>query len=84
MDLIIIEGYKKYKFKKLEIIRSDKYNEIISDKEDLIGIISDLNYQMDIVKFNLDEYINISNFIEECIDNDILLINEDRLDFIIK
>ena len=84
MDLIIIEGYKKYKFKKLEIIRSDKYNEIISDKEDLIGIIIDLNYQMDIVKFNLDEYINISNFIEECIDNDILLINEDRLDFIIK
>ena len=84
MDLIIIEGYKKYKFKKLEIIRSDKYNDIISDKEDLIGIVSDLDHQVDVVKFNLDDYINISNFIEKCIKNDILNINEDVLDNIIK
>ena len=83
-DLIIIEGYKKYKFKKLEIIRSDKYNDIISDKEDLIGIVSDLDHQVDVVKFNLDDYINISNFIEKCIKNDILNINEDVLDNIIK
>ena len=76
MDLIIIEGYKKYKFKKLEIIRSDKYNDIISDKEDLIGIVSDLDHQVDVVKFNLDDYINISNFIEKCI--------KDVLDNIIK
>lgn len=84
MDLIIIEGYKKYKFKKLEIIRSEKYNDIISDKEDLIGIVSDLDHQVDVVKFNLDDYINISNFIEKCIKNDILNINEDVLDNIIK
>lgn len=84
MDLIIIEGYKKYKFKKLEIIRSDKYNDIISDKEDLIGIVSDLDHQVDVVKFNLDDYINISNFIGKCIKNDILNINEDVLDNIIK
>ena len=83
-DLIIIEGYKKYKFKKIEVTRSSKYNDIISDKEDLVGIVSDLNYNLDIVKFNLDDYENISNYIEECINNDILHISEERLNDIIK
>ena len=79
MDLIIIEGYKKYSFKKLEIIRKDKYEEIISDKKDLVGIVSDMNYKFGITQFKLNEYDEIVDYIEECLHKKILYLSEEDI-----
>lgn len=48
MDLIIIEGYKNYRFKRLEVIRKGKYEDILFNKFDLIGIVSDIEYKLNI------------------------------------
>ncbi|HGH0585767.1 TPA: molybdopterin-guanine dinucleotide biosynthesis protein B, partial [Clostridioides difficile] len=75
MDLIIIEGYKNYRFKRLEVTRKGKYEDILSNKSDLIGIVSDIEYKLNIEQFNLNDYKNISKYIESCIKNEILSIS---------
>lgn len=84
MDLIIIEGYKNYRFKRLEITRKNKYKDILSNKSDLIGIVSDIEYDLSIKRFDLNDYKNISNYIECCIKNDILSISDIEIKNILK
>ena len=78
MDLIIIEGYKNYRFKRLEVTRKGKYEDILSNKSDLIGIVSDIE------QFNLNDYKNISKYIESCIKNEILSISNVEIKNILK
>lgn len=84
MDLIIIEGYKNYRFKRLEVTRKDKYKDILSNKYDLIGIISDIEYDLNIKQFNLNDYKNISKYIESCIKNNTLKLNDSEIKNILK
>ncbi|MCC0650393.1 molybdopterin-guanine dinucleotide biosynthesis protein MobB, partial [Clostridioides sp. ZZV15-6598] len=84
MDLIIIEGYKNYRFKRLEVTRKDKYKDILSNKSDLIGIISDIEYDLNIKQFSLNDYKNISKYIESCIKNNTLKLNDSEIKNILK
>lgn len=84
MDLIIIEGYKNYRFKRLEITRKNKYKDILSNKSDLIGIVSDIEYDLNIKCFGLNDYENISDYIEYCIKNKILAISDIEIKNILK
>ncbi|MDB3085128.1 molybdopterin-guanine dinucleotide biosynthesis protein B [Clostridioides difficile] len=84
MDLIIIEGYKNYRFRRLEITRENKYKDILSNRSDLIGIVSDIEYDLNIKQFDLNDYKNISNYIEYCIKNEILSINDTEIKKILK
>ena len=79
MDLIIIEGYKKYRFKKLEITRKDKYESLISNHEDLIGIVSDIFYDLDIKQFGINDYKCIADYIELCIKNKQLELHDEKI-----
>lgn len=83
MDLIIIEGYKTYRFKKLEITRKNKYIDLISNINDLIGIVSDITYDLDIMQFKLDDYNKIADYLEECIIKNYIQVSENDLDYII-
>ena len=84
MDLIIIGGYKNYRFKRLEVTRKGKYEDILSNKSDLIGIVSDIEYKLNIEQFNLNDYKNISKYIESCIKNEILSISNVEIKNILK
>lgn len=83
MDLIIIEGYKKYKFKKIEVIRKDKYINLISDIEDIIGVASDSSCKLNKMKFNLNDYKKIADYLELCINNNTITLTEKELDNIL-
>lgn len=59
----------------MEVTRKGKYEDILSNKSDLIGIVSDIEYKLNIEQFNLNDYKNISKYIESCIKNEILSIS---------
>ena len=46
-DFIIIEGYKKSKYRKLEVYRQGISNKIITPKEKLIGVASDVSLSLE-------------------------------------
>ncbi|TQW50464.1 molybdopterin-guanine dinucleotide biosynthesis protein B, partial [Clostridioides difficile] len=61
-----------------------KYEDILSNKSDLIGIVSDIEYKLNIEQFNLNDYKNISKYIESCIKNEILSISNVEIKNILK
>ncbi|WP_038299127.1 molybdopterin-guanine dinucleotide biosynthesis protein B [Metaclostridioides mangenotii] len=82
-DLIIIEGFKGYKFKKIEITRSILYTKLISDTSDLIGIVSDVNYDIGVKQFKLGDYTSVAEHIKYCLDTKKLELSEEILKKII-
>lgn len=65
-DFIIIEGYKKSKYRKLEVYRQGISNKIITPKEKLIGIASDVSLSLEGIRVvDLNNYEEIANLVIE-------------------
>ena len=63
-DFIIIEGYKKSKYRKLEVYRQGISKKIITPKEKLIGVASDVSLSLEGVRVvNLNNYEEIANLV---------------------
>ena len=63
-DFILVEGYKWESLDRIEIYRTGYSTKIISEKEKLIAIVSDIEHNMDIEQFNPNEYQKIANKIK--------------------
>ena len=64
-DFILVEGYKKSKYKKIEVFRKGISKEIITPKENLIAIASDDNiFIKDIPTININDYSKLAEVIE--------------------
>ena len=63
-DFVLVEGYKRENLDRIEVYRTGYSTKIISDKEKLIAIVSDLKHNLDVDQFNPDEYKKIANKIK--------------------
>ena len=63
-DFVLVEGYKWENLDRIEVYRTGYSTKIISDKDKLIAIVSDLKHDLDVDQFNPDEYEKISNKIK--------------------
>ena len=66
LDLVIVEGYKHEKFKKIEVYRKEvKKPMLCKNDKNIIAIISNdiSNNDVQIPVFKLDDYKSIANFI---------------------
>lgn len=64
-DIIIIEGYKKSIYKKIEVFRSGISTDIITPKERLIAIASDTNHNIEnIPVIGVDDYKRLADIVE--------------------
>lgn len=59
-DFVLVEGYKWENLDRIEVYRTGYSTKIISDKEKLIAIVSDLKHDLDVDQFNPDEYEKIA------------------------
>ena len=65
-DFIIVEGYKKSKYRKLEVYRQGISNKIITPKEKLIGVASDVSLSLEGIRVvDLNNYEEIANLVIE-------------------
>lgn len=67
-DLIIIEGYKKSPYDKIELLRKERYKEPISERRYLKGIACDFDIFIDgenIEIFHIDDFESVGDFIIE-------------------
>ena len=63
-DFVLVEGYKWEDLDRIEVYRTGYSTKIISDKDKLIAIVSDLKHDLDADQFNPDEYDKIANKIK--------------------
>ena len=65
-DFVIVEGYKKSSYKKIEVFRSAVSTEIITPKEKLIAVASDIELNLDgVLEVNINDYKSLANIVEE-------------------
>ncbi len=69
VDLILVEGYKNAHKPTIEVIRSQVYQEIISDPKYCLAIVSDMHIHTTLPLFGLNDIHGISNFIIQTISN---------------
>ena len=65
-DIILVEGYKKSNLRKIEVFRSTISDKIISKKENLIAIASDIDLDIEnIPVINKEDYKSLADLIEK-------------------
>jgi molybdopterin-guanine dinucleotide biosynthesis adapter protein len=66
LDLVITEGYKRALKPKIEVVRSVRHNEaLLLDDPYLIGVVSDVDFQLHVPVFGLEDVDSLADFIEE-------------------
>lgn len=64
-DFILVEGYKWENLDRIEIYRTGYSTKIISEKEKLIAIVSDIEHDLNVDQFNPNEYEKIAEKIKD-------------------
>lgn len=65
VDLVFTEGYKHGNKPKIEVFRSEVHHELFSKPEELIAIASDVQFDVGVPCFDLDDASGICDFLAE-------------------
>ncbi len=65
MDIVISEGYKFDNKPKIEVYRSEVSDRILSDEMDLVALVTDRRFDIDVPQFSFDDADSIVEFIIE-------------------
>lgn len=64
-DIVILEGFKRSKLPKIEVLRGDLGKDLVCSPEDLAAVITDGELPFDLPKFKSDDIRGITDFIEK-------------------
>jgi molybdopterin-guanine dinucleotide biosynthesis protein B len=70
VDLVITEGYKKERKKKIEVSRRERSQELVSPTRDLIAIVTDQSFDLPVPHFGLDDAEGVADLLEEVLGRD--------------
>lgn len=65
MDIVISEGYKFDNKPKIEVFRSEVSDKILTDEKDLVALVADRKFDIDVPQFSFDDADAIVEFIIE-------------------
>ncbi|NIN67694.1 MAG: molybdopterin-guanine dinucleotide biosynthesis protein B [Anaerolineae bacterium] len=65
MDLVITEGYKSGRKKKIEISRRERSQELVSPVDDLMAIVADQAFDLEVPQFGLEDVGGVADLILE-------------------
>ena len=74
VDIILSEGYKMGDRPKIEISRAEVGNELLCSKEELLALVTDQSFNLDVPHFGLDDAsgvvdLLVGSFIESKLEN---------------
>ena len=67
--MVLVEGYKRSSWPTIEVLRSSVNPRLIHRPEELLAIVCDCQFPIDIPQFSFEEVKSITNFLIEQIDN---------------
>jgi molybdopterin-guanine dinucleotide biosynthesis protein B len=65
VDIIITEGYKRGDKPKIEISRRAKSTELICAEEELIAVVTDQRFPLDVPHFGLEDVAGVADLLED-------------------
>ena len=65
VDLVITEGYKTGRKKKIEVSRRERSQDLVSPAQDLIAIVTDQSFDLPVPHFGLDDAEAVADLLEE-------------------
>jgi molybdopterin-guanine dinucleotide biosynthesis protein B len=64
VDIIITEGYKRGDAPKIEVSRRERGGELLCTPDELLAIVSDQPFELDVPQFSLDDTVGIVDLLE--------------------
>jgi len=64
VDIILTEGYKRGDAPKIEVSRREKGRELLCTPDELVAIVSDQSFDLDVPQFGLDDTVGIVDLLE--------------------
>jgi molybdopterin-guanine dinucleotide biosynthesis protein B len=65
MDLVITEGYKSGPKMKIEVSRTERTQQLVSPPEDLLAVVADQTFDLDVPQFGLEDVEGVADLIAE-------------------
>ncbi len=65
VDIILTEGYKRGDKPKIEVSRREKGSELLCTEEELVAIVTDHPFDLNVPQFDLDDTAGIVDLVEE-------------------
>jgi len=65
MDIILTEGFKRSAKPKIEIYRKAHSTELLCNPDELIALVSDAEWNLDVPVFDLDDAIGVANLLQK-------------------
>ncbi len=65
VDLVITEGYKSGHKMKIEVSRSERTQQLVSPPEDLIAVVANQSFDLDVPQFGLEDIQGVADLIAE-------------------
>lgn len=63
-DIILTEGYKRGSRPKIEVNRSQHSKNLITGGSDLIAVVSDVRWNLEVPVFDLEDYKGVADFLQ--------------------
>jgi len=65
IDIILIEGFKEGDKPKIEVLRKEISEDLVCNVQDLVAIVSDKKFELNIPSFGLNDYTQVADFLEK-------------------
>jgi molybdopterin-guanine dinucleotide biosynthesis protein B len=65
VDIILTEGYKSADKPKIEISRAQVSNELLCSKAELLAVVTDNHFDLDVPQFSLEDARGVADFLVE-------------------
>lgn len=65
LDIVLTEGYKRGDKPKIEISRAERSTELICSEDELLGIVTDQHFTMNVPHFDLDDASGVVDLLVE-------------------
>jgi molybdopterin-guanine dinucleotide biosynthesis protein B len=64
VDLVLTEGYKRAGKPAIEVVRAAQSQELVGEPSQLIALVTDLRFELDLPHFRLDDAVGVADFLE--------------------
>ncbi|GMR01701.1 MAG: hypothetical protein BMS9Abin20_0020 [Acidimicrobiia bacterium] len=68
-DLVLIEGYKRGDFPKIEVHRARRSTELLCRFDELLALVTDARWDTDVPQFALDDAESLAGFLAEWLED---------------
>ena len=65
VDIILTEGYKSADKPKIEISRAQISSKLLCSKEELLAVVTDNHFDLDVPQFGLEDARGVADFLVE-------------------